>query len=152
MPVVGHEIRDGSKAYRKMMKKRRKRAGRIASALIGPYKIPVTPLPNPVTGVSYHIVRLTDRRKPRYRVDLLVRDTDLYIVAFRRQRQDHTDKWFGKTWYRYSDVKDLPKEIEVHAKPLHFKSSHSFGYDDCLVSCYIIWNTLFRINASIELP
>lgn len=48
--------------------------------------IPVTPLRNPKSGSSsFFIIRLIDSRNPRYKVDLLIRDVDLYFVGFRRE-------------------------------------------------------------------
>ncbi|XP_066396555.1 uncharacterized protein [Miscanthus floridulus] len=52
----------------------------------GRYCIPVTPLCNPKTNLSSHfILRLTDSEDQTYAVDCLVRDVDLYFVAFWRR-------------------------------------------------------------------
>ncbi|TVU14132.1 hypothetical protein EJB05_37579, partial [Eragrostis curvula] len=125
IPIVPFEITGGTKAFRKLMRRRWGRASKIASALIGQHKIPVTPLPNPVSGDSYHIVRLFDKLKPGYCVDLLFRDTDGYLVAFRRLRLNNEGQWIGRIWFPYSDVK-LPEELKV-AVSLGFDSSHRNG-------------------------
>ncbi|CAN6185237.1 unnamed protein product [Urochloa humidicola] len=74
----------GLKGYLGTLSAMKDRQIRLSPFLIN--KIPVTPLINPVTGhSSYFIIRLLDSNNPRYKVDLLFRDTDLYFVGFRRE-------------------------------------------------------------------
>lgn len=48
--------------------------------------IPVTPLMNPKTKMSSHfIIRMEDDEDPRYRVNCLFRDTDMYFMGFQRE-------------------------------------------------------------------
>jgi len=105
------------------MESRWRRATEISSKLIGPHGIPVTPLINPRSCHSYHVINVIDDWKAGYAVDVLIRDVDAYIVAFRRQLLVE-GKWYPGTWYRYTDVIDLPKETEDNAVDLGFKSSH----------------------------
>ncbi|CAN6199682.1 unnamed protein product [Urochloa humidicola] len=73
-------------------------------------KIPVTPLINPVTGFSSHfIIRMIDDDDDRYKVDCLIRDSDLYFMSFRRWRI--LMGW--SRWYRFPE-KDmiLPKMFD----------------------------------------
>jgi hypothetical protein len=105
------------------MESRWRRATEISSKVIGPHGIPVTPLINPRSGHSYHVINVIDDWKADYAVDVLIRDIDAYIVAFRRQLLVES-KWYPGMWYRYTDVNDLPKETEDNAVDLGFKSSH----------------------------
>lgn len=107
--------------YLTMLSSLKHRQRAIAPFTVGHYCKPVTPLQNPKTKLSSHfIVRLIDSEASKYSVDCLVRDMDLYFVAFRRRltlradedEQQHTKK-NGKqckasgwgTWYRLEDPK-----------------------------------------------
>ncbi|CAO2035312.1 unnamed protein product [Urochloa humidicola] len=97
---------------------------RIAPKVIGPSRVPVTPLPNPVTGPSFHMINMTDRWLPNYSVDFFVNDTNNYLAAFRRNLRDAEGIWRPGKVYRYSNEK-LPKGIHDSAVDLEFNSSHA---------------------------
>ncbi|KAF8697827.1 hypothetical protein HU200_035315 [Digitaria exilis] len=105
------------------MESRLDRARNMSPKLIGPQYIPVTPFENPITGHSFHIIEMISWWKKGYVVDILVRDTDGYIVAFRRRRLQGS-RWQQGTWYRYKDVEGLPEEIQENSVKLSFDSSH----------------------------
>lgn len=105
------------------MESRLDRARNMSPKLIGPQNIPVTPFENPITGHSFHIIEMISWWKKGYVVDILVRDTDGYIVAFRRRRLQGS-RWQQGTWYRYKDVEGLPEEIQENSVKLSFDSSH----------------------------
>lgn len=131
IPVTEFYFHGGLRAYRKLMRRRWRRAKRIASLFIGRCRVPVTPLANPVTNKpSYHIIRLIDALKPNFRVDLLFSDSNGYLVAFRRQRLSEDGKWSEGIWFHYSDyeiVRDLPSEIKKCSVNLGFDAGHSDG-------------------------
>lgn len=106
------------------MRKVKWRQRRIAAVVFGPNEIPVTPLPNPNTGPSFHTIQISDSWEPDYLVDLMVRDTNSYIVGFRRQKRKE-GIWRKGTWYRYSN-ETMPSWIQ--ATDLRFDSSHGDSY------------------------
>ncbi|KAJ1271440.1 hypothetical protein BS78_06G129100 [Paspalum vaginatum] len=132
VPIIQYEIHGGPRAFRKLMRRRWR----------------LTPLANPVTGISYHIIRLLDKLKPGFAVDLLFRDTDAYLVAFRRQRLCN-GQWYGNDWFKYSDVEDLPEEIEAHAVNLGFDSSHGPG-TFTTAGCFNALHNMLEVLSSCE--
>ncbi|XP_066344231.1 uncharacterized protein [Miscanthus floridulus] len=130
------------------MESRWRRATEISSKLIGPHGIPVTPLINPRSGHSYHVINVIDDWKAGYAVDVLIRDVDAYIVAFRRQLLVE-GKWYPGTWYRYTDVIDLPKDIEDNAVDLGFKSSHGDS-DETKPGGIYIMHDMFEVLSGFE--
>ncbi|CAN6228445.1 unnamed protein product [Urochloa humidicola] len=123
IPIIEYQYHGGPRAYRKLMRRRWRRARKIASVLIGRYMVPVTPLPNPVTKKSScHIIRLLDKLKPNYCVDLLFLDSNSYLVAFRRQRRGKDGLWSnGNKWFVYSDMEDqLPPELKAKGSDITF--------------------------------
>lgn len=117
--VIIFDVRGGGQALRSMVNRRTTRH-RVLALLVY-MGVPVTPAPNPFNrpspGHSYHILRLIDPYQPRLQVDLLIRDTDLYLVAFRRS----LDGNWG-IWYRFSD-QQVPSFIV--ALDLGFTSNYS---------------------------
>ncbi|EMS51031.1 hypothetical protein TRIUR3_23394 [Triticum urartu] len=117
--VIIFDVRGGGQELRSMVNRRMTR--HRAMALLVYMGVPVTPAPNPFNrpspGHSYHIIRLIDPYQPRLQVDLLIRDTDLYLVAFRRSLDDN---WGN--WYRFSD-QQVPSFIV--ALDLGFTSNYS---------------------------
>ncbi|XBI50475.1 hypothetical protein VPH35_113867 [Triticum aestivum] len=117
--VIIFDVRGGGQALRSMVNRRTTRH-RVLALLVY-MGVPVTPAPNPFNrpspGHSYHIIRLIDPYQPRLQVDLLIRDTDLYLVAFRRS----LDGNWG-IWYRFSD-QQVPSFIV--ALDLGFTSNYS---------------------------
>jgi hypothetical protein len=47
-------------------------------------EVPVPPLSNPLTRISHHRIQLNFDETPDKTVELFVRDTDLYLLGFRR--------------------------------------------------------------------
>lgn len=117
--VIIFDVRGGGQELRSMVNRRMTR--HRAMALLVYMGVPVTPAPNPFNlpspGHSYHIIRLIDPYQPQLQVDLLIRDTDLYLVAFRRSLDDN---WGN--WYRFSD-QQVPSFIV--ALDLGFTSNYS---------------------------
>ncbi|XP_051231022.1 uncharacterized protein [Lolium perenne] len=62
---------------------------------------------DPVSGHSYHAIELRNKSKTKMRVQLLVCDYNLYIVGFRRFKDN---KW--SSWYTCSDV-HVPQEFNA---------------------------------------
>uniref|UniRef100_A0A0D3GW84 rRNA N-glycosidase n=1 Tax=Oryza barthii TaxID=65489 RepID=A0A0D3GW84_9ORYZ len=82
------DIAGGLRSYLEMLKAMKRRQINIAPFTVGgrDLHIPVTPLENPKNGFSSHfIIRIVNSEDPRYSVDCLIRDTDLYFMAFRRR-------------------------------------------------------------------
>lgn len=136
VPVIVYYINSGVKKYKTMMRLRKKRDRKIAPLLLGDNNVPVTPLPNPVSGPSHHILRLKDALVPGYMVDLLIRDTDHYFIAFRRHRiltkaernlpeeERRVINTGAGTWYRFSDMaNDMPSYVKDH-QSMRIGSSH----------------------------
>lgn len=86
VPVVGYHIQGGAKTYKELILSILYLLVQIASLLVGPYMVPVAPLNNPKKGHehSHFIIRISSDEHPQYLVDVLVKDTDLYVVGFRR--------------------------------------------------------------------
>ncbi|KAG2646602.1 hypothetical protein PVAP13_2KG519300 [Panicum virgatum] len=88
-------------------------------------KIPVTPIENPKTGFSsYFIIRMIDDEDETFKVDCLIRDTDLYFMGIRR--------WMIKQgwsrWYRFrEDDMNLPAMFDAIVMP-----SITSGYEGCM--------------------
>lgn len=77
--------------YDRVMSRRKQRQHRISPAIF--HETPIAPMKNPHTGVSHHIIRLISQRRPGDFVDLLIRDTDLYLIAFRRSLDGTVGRW-----------------------------------------------------------
>jgi hypothetical protein len=87
-------------------------------------KIPVTPLVNPVTGwSSYFIIRMIDDEDETYKVDCLIRDSDLYFMGFRRWMM--LNGW--SSWYRFREL-DMVLPNMFNAIELPVKSGYSGRY------------------------
>ncbi|KAL6647177.1 hypothetical protein ACP70R_014614 [Stipagrostis hirtigluma subsp. patula] len=142
IPVVEYKIEE-DESYQKMMKKRFVRQGKIASLRIGPHLVPVAPFPFPRMNheYSYHIIRMTSDSYPQYAVDILIRDTDLYVAAFRRRLNDD---W--GTWFRYDD-QSVPSFIE--AKMLGFNSDH-LGSEMTTPGGHVVIDQVFMTLAKHE--
>jgi hypothetical protein len=99
-PVVDYKIQGGAKTFKEVIIMILKRLILIASLLIGPFRVPVAPLDNPKKDhrQSHFIIRMSSDEHPQYLVDILVKDTDLYVVGFRRS----LDAKWGK-WYQFDD-------------------------------------------------
>lgn len=96
------DIRGGGRYFRRNIKSLKEREKKISpfEVEVGGFRVHVTPLDNPKDErSSFHILRLWDSKNSRYRVDLLIQDTDLYFVAFRRE----ADGIWGK-WYTFKDT------------------------------------------------
>ncbi|KAK3148854.1 hypothetical protein QOZ80_3AG0209580 [Eleusine coracana subsp. coracana] len=115
VPVCELNVEGGLEEYASMIRKRRRRLKEIAAFHY--QGVPVTPKVNPKFKDSHHILRLTSDNAKHLKVDLLIRDTDLYLIAFRRQLHG---VWGN--WYKYDDL-DVPSFIT--ALQMGIKSSYS---------------------------
>ncbi|KAL6841175.1 hypothetical protein ACP4OV_029144 [Aristida adscensionis] len=131
------------------MSRIKRRQRRIAPALIGPDNTPVTTTDNPVTGPSCYMIKVTDDTEPLYSVDMMIRDTDSYLLGFRRQiRENENSHCEGNTWFRYSNEK-LPPCIHDGAIDLGFRSSHA-DLSQTLPGRPAVVHNMFHVLAGFE--
>lgn len=121
IPIIHYRLQSGARGFNAMMLAREERLLQIAP---GNYQgIPITPLaPNPETGDSHHIVRVSNDWGPEdVQVDFLFRDQNLYFTTFRRVENDVGEQWYS---FRKEKVPAFLNAIEI---PLG--SSHESMYD-----------------------
>lgn len=88
-------------------------------------KIPVTPLTNPKTGFSsYFIIRMIDDEDETFKVDCLIRDTDLYFMGIRRWKI--LEGW--SQWYRFMEP-DMTLPAMFNAIEMPILSGYSGRYE-----------------------
>lgn len=133
IPVVECDISQGLDSYHQTMRLKKLREQDLSPFFVGyPHNIPVTPLDNPRTGLSsFHIVRLVNGLNGRYRVDLLIRDTDLYFIAFRRElilTEEEKRQGMIGGWGRWNKFKDEKVPDFLNARDIGIKSSYGKRY------------------------
>jgi hypothetical protein len=95
--IHGEQGVTAQKSHRRVMRRIKRRQRNIAPVVVGPNEIPVAPLPNPRTGPSFCTIQMSNNWEPDYLVDLMFRDTNSYVVGFRRQKRDKEVIWHKGT-------------------------------------------------------
>lgn len=102
---------------------RLRRARTIASVLIRE-EIPVPPLPNPITGISHHRIQLRYNEATDWVVELFIRDTDLYMLGFRRGMAIGEEVHWG-TFFAFDDlIHEVPPFLEPVTVMMGIDSAH----------------------------
>lgn len=99
--------------------------------------MPVTPPMKEMT--SLHILRLTHPRQDRYKVDLFIRDEDLYFVAFRIMNK--SNEQIGRCFSFNDSHIVLPNFLNAVKIPM--SSSYGPPYASCLMHIHDSGRILF---------
>ncbi|XP_047045359.1 uncharacterized protein LOC124649834 [Lolium rigidum] len=111
VPVIVFDIGENlSHRYQELLQRIFRRAERIAPASY--YGKPITPYPNPANhptkGHSYFRVLWISSTKPNIRVELMIRDSDFYLLGFRKRLAGQ--EW--SIWYCFKDDLGWPSFLE----------------------------------------